>query len=77
MPPFLFVHGTADKLVPFNQSVEMCNAVRASGGTCEVLPIQGGGHGIHWWETSVATSFKAKMITWLQEQLNSPHLLKS
>ena len=45
MPPYLFVHGTKDFNVPFEQSVVMCDAMRKAGAKCDVIAIEGGGHG--------------------------------
>jgi alpha-L-fucosidase 2 len=72
MPPFLFIHGTADSLVPFNQSSEMCRRMKAAGASCEVYAVEGGGHGIRWWESSprFASAYKQKMTDWLREQLS-------
>ena len=71
MPPFLFVHGTADKLVPFEQSKNMCSRMQSVGASCEVYPVIGGGHGILWWESSprLATGYKLKMVEWLRAKL--------
>lgn len=71
MPPFLLIHGTNDKLVPFSQSVDMCDRIRHSGGTCEVIPMQGAGHGIRWWESdpAIASLYKREMIQWLKVHL--------
>ena len=43
--PTLFVHGTADTLVPPEQSRRACAALRASAVRCEVLLLEGEGHG--------------------------------
>jgi acetyl esterase len=79
MPPFLFIHGTADSLVPFAQSREMCSRMRQAGASCEVYPVEGGGHGIRWWESSpkLATAYKRKMIQWLRQELGAPTALAS
>ena len=71
MPPFLFIHGTADSLVPFSQSVEMCARMQKLGAACEVYPVAGAGHGIRWWETSsrIDGGYKYKMIQWLEQEL--------
>jgi acetyl esterase/lipase len=71
MPPFLFIHGTSDTLVPYSQSVEMCRRMKSNGASCEVYPVDGGGHGIRWWESypKLAAGYKAKMISWLEAQL--------
>ncbi len=73
MPPFLFIHGTADSLVPFEQSTDMCDRMKAAGARCEVFPVKGGGHGMRWWESNAAlsTAYKRKMVQWLSTQLNS------
>ncbi len=69
-PPFLLIHGTADTLVPFEQSREMCAKVRQAGGVCELYPVEGGGHGIRWWEADHLTSYKEHMIAWLKRELD-------
>lgn len=71
MPPFLFIHGTADSLVPFAQSTQMCARMRQDGASCEVYPVEGAGHGIRWWTSSSrgADNYKRKMVQWLQQEL--------
>ncbi len=69
-PPFLLIHGTADNLVPFEQSTTFCSKLRATGGSCEVYPVKGGGHGIRWWEYEHLTAYKAYMTKWLADQLS-------
>jgi acetyl esterase len=71
MPPFLFIHGTADALVPFEQSTNMCDRMKSAGASCEVYPVKGGGHGIRWWESqpALASGYKRKIVDWLGAQL--------
>jgi dipeptidyl aminopeptidase/acylaminoacyl peptidase len=70
MPPFLFIHGTADTLVPFVQSVNMCDRMKAAGAKCEVYPVHGGGHGMLWWQSAgVGTHYRKVMIDWLDKTL--------
>lgn len=69
-PPFLLIHGTADTLVPFAQSTEMCNRLVAVGGVCRVYPVRGVGHGLRWWESDSQTAYKRMMIDWLEQQLS-------
>ncbi len=71
MPPFLFIHGTADQLVPLSQSVEMCDRMREVGASCEVYRVDGAGHGIRWWESSpqYSTAYKQKIVAWLRNEL--------
>lgn len=79
MPPFLFIHGTADSLVPFQQSREMCERMREAGASCEVYPVDGAGHGIRWWESSprLASAYKRKMVAWLRQALGNGNAVKS
>jgi acetyl esterase len=73
MPPFLFIHGTGDPLVPIEQSSAMCTKMKAAGNACKVFPVAGAGHGIRWWESnqSIAAPYKHEMVRWLKEELNS------
>jgi alpha-L-fucosidase 2 len=68
MPPFLFVHGTADRLVPFEQSEAMCARMKAVGASCQVFPVEGAGHGMRRWDSS---AYKREMIRWLKDHLLS------
>lgn len=66
MPPFLLIHGTADRLVPFEQSERMCRAMREAGASCELFAVPGGGHGLRWWDHDEALSgYKRMMTEWL------------
>ena len=42
--PFLLIHGDADPLVPLQQSRKMVEALRAAGGSAELIVKKGGGH---------------------------------
>jgi acetyl esterase/lipase len=44
-PPFLIVHGTVDRLVPFHQSQLLAAALEAAGAPVTFHPVEGGGHG--------------------------------
>lgn len=73
-PPFLLIHGTADRLVPFAQSQAMCNRMKGSGATCDLYPVEGAGHGIRWWEgsrTDVSGAYKEKIVSWLRSRLST------
>lgn len=43
-PPFLFIHGDADPLVPLQQSEKMVEAIKAAGGSADLIVKPGGGH---------------------------------
>ncbi len=44
-PPFLIVHGDADRVVPYNQSEILFDALKKAGVDVELVTVQGGGHG--------------------------------
>ncbi|MBV9035172.1 MAG: alpha/beta hydrolase [Acidobacteriaceae bacterium] len=70
MPPFLFIHGTSDMLVPFEQSKQMCERMRKAGASCEIYLVEGAGHGIRWWDSNRASRlFNKIMVPWLEKQL--------
>ena len=71
MPPFLLIHGTKDEKVPYDQSPEMCEKMKAAGDSCEVFTVEGAGHGMGGWEKVAAyQAYKVKIVEWLKEQLN-------
>jgi alpha-L-fucosidase 2 len=71
MPPLLLIHGREDEVVPFSQSEDMCRAVRAVGGCCDLIAVRGGGHGLRRWESAGLTGYKALMIDWLSRRLHA------
>ncbi len=69
-PPFLLIHGTEDRLVPFAQSRDMCARMQASGSSCEMFSVPGAGHGMRWWEQSQVgafVSYKRVITGWLTQ----------
>ena len=44
MPPLMLFHGTADPLVPLQQSRRMVEVMREAGNEVELLIKEGGGH---------------------------------
>ncbi len=69
-PPFLLIHGTRDSLVPFEQSKAMCDAMHSAGASCELYSVDGGGHGLRWWESVPGEGgYKQVMIRWLDDKL--------
>ena len=45
LPPILIVHGDADHVVPYDQSVRLTKELKASGDEAELITIPGGQHG--------------------------------
>ena len=69
MPPFLCIHGTKDDQVPYEQSTEMCDAMHKAGVACELITIEGGGHGMSGWRAPEMQHWKPEMIAWLKTTL--------
>ena len=69
--PFLLIHGTADTVVPFAQSLEFCDRLREAGARCELYEVKGGQHGLRRWESAGHTGYKDPLIRWLQRTLPS------
>jgi acetyl esterase len=70
MPPFLCIHGTKDDQVPYDQSPAMCAAMHKAGVACELITIEGGGHGMSSWRAAEMQHWKPEMIAWLKKTLN-------
>lgn len=69
MPPFLAIHGTKDDQVSFDQSPAMCEAMKKVGAWCELIPVEGGGHGMGGWKAPEMQHWKAEMVAWLKKTL--------
>ena len=70
MPPYLLIHGTKDDLVPYDQSVRMCEKMKQVGARCEIFTVEGGAHGVGSWErTPEFQAYKERMVAWLHEIL--------
>jgi len=70
MPPFLFIHGTKDASVPYQQSPMMCDKMKAAGVKCEVYTVEDAPHGVGPWEKNPAwQGYKTKMVDWLRQTL--------
>ncbi len=70
MPPFLCIHGTKDDQVAFEQSTAMCDAMRKVGARCDLITIEGGGHGMGGWRAPEMQHWKPEMVSWLKATLN-------
>jgi len=69
MPPFLAIHGTKDDQVVYEQSIDMCNAMHKVGAVCDLITIEGGGHGMGGWKAPEMQHWKGEMIAWLRKTL--------
>jgi len=69
MPPFLIIHGTADDQVDYAQSTSFCDAIHQAGASCEIITIEGGGHGMGGWRAPEMQHWQPEMIGWLRKTL--------
>lgn len=69
MPPFLCIHGTKDDQVTYHQSIEFCDAIRKVGTPCQLITIDGGGHGMSTWRAPEMQHWKPEMVAWLKKTL--------
>lgn len=68
-PPCLLMHGDADVLVPYQQSVLMQTALMAAGVPVELLRIPGAGHGPDFPGAANPPDYLAAMVAWLDRHL--------
>ena len=70
MPPFLCIHGNKDDQVSYEQSTSMCEAMHRVEASCELITIEGGGHGMSNWRDPEMQHWKREMIAWLKKTLH-------
>lgn len=71
LPPFLLVHGTADKSVLYEQSVAMQAKLKECSVPCELVTIDGAPHRITEWE-KYDSKFIQKVVNWLVKTIGDP-----
>jgi alpha-L-fucosidase 2 len=69
MPPFLVIHGTKDDQVTYDQSPAFCDALKKAGNVCDLITVEGGGHGMSSWKAPEMQHWKPEMIAWLKKTL--------
>jgi dipeptidyl aminopeptidase/acylaminoacyl peptidase len=47
----------------------MCKAMKAKGASCELIPIEGGGHGMSGWKAPEMQHWKPEMLAWLKKTM--------
>lgn len=66
MPPFLIMHGSADKLVSPVQSEQLYNALTKKGNKVDYIVVEGAGHGdLYWYQPAIIN----KVVSWFKENL--------
>lgn len=68
LPPFLLVHGTADQLVPYEQSVNFLARLKAAKVPAELITVQNGRHGMAAWD-QLGSDYAAQVVAWLNKTL--------
>jgi alpha-L-fucosidase 2 len=69
LPPFLLIHGTVDKLVPYSQSTRMQRKLKDAGVRCDLYTVDGGEHGMGSWEKLGKHEWKTYLGDWLKQAL--------
>ena len=69
LPPYLLVHGDADRTVPIQQSHDFQAKLRAHGVTCDLLVIPGAGHRLSEWDLALP-GYEARYLAWLDAHLS-------
>jgi acetyl esterase/lipase len=65
-PPFLFLHGTEDRVVPIKQAQDLAEKLRRAGGSARVVPVEGEGHG---WRGEKLLTTVVQMMDFFDETL--------
>ncbi len=68
LPPFLLLHGEADKTVRLEQSLAFQQKLRAAGVRCDLITLPGAPHGLLTWPQFLP-DYPDRMISWLREIL--------
>ena len=71
LPPFLLLHGDADKTVPYQQSLNFQARLKANGVTCDLVTISGASHRLTEWSQFDA-AYSDRMVAWLRRILAEP-----
>ena len=71
LPPFLLLHGDADKTVPYQQSLNFQARLKANGVTCDLITIAGAPHRLTEWSQFDPT-YSDRMVAWLRKVLAEP-----
>jgi len=68
LPPYLLIHGTKDLQVPYEQSIRFQKLMQEKGNTCDLITIEGGGHGMGGWN-KLNSDYREQLVAWLKKTL--------
>lgn len=68
-PPTLFVHGTADRDVPVEQSIAMAKELERHGVSQELITVEGGGHSLWGGDSKKIDQAFDRSVQYIREQL--------
>ena len=69
--PSLLVHGGDDSEVPLIEAASRCEALRALGGACEIVSVEGASHRAeNWWPSQ--WGYKRRILEWLVAKVGAP-----
>jgi acetyl esterase/lipase len=68
LPPFLLIHGDADKTVPIEQSRDFQARLVKNGVRADLIVVPGAGHRLTEWHQFMP-DFGARVVAWLRENL--------
>jgi acetyl esterase/lipase len=71
LPPFLLVHGTADKSVPYPGSLNFQTALKKLNVPCDLITLPNAPHNILTWQAA-RPGYEMEVIHWLQKTLGNP-----
>jgi alpha-L-fucosidase 2 len=70
LPPFLLIHGTEDKSVPYDQSVRFQARLKENSVPCDLITLKGAPHRISEWST-FQPGYGDQMAQWLSRTLGN------
>lgn len=71
-PPFLIIHGTADKVVPISQSEEMVDALKENGVPVVFYTMEGVGHDTPGLDTPEGKKLTSEILEFLKKYADKP-----
>lgn len=69
LPPFLLIHGDADRTVPFRQSEMMEAALKRVNVSVKLVRVPGGDHGPTFPGATNPPDYKGEMVKWFDVYL--------